>query len=127
MRISDWSSDVCSSDLDNVRLRRLLYDTVADSADGIEDVGVAGIGLDKGGNIRGGMEPFRRCPAVVGRNRRDRPRPARAEPFEEADGILGVRLRLSSVGHVVVSLRSEEATCELQPLIRLSYAVFGWK
>src|SRR3546814_11304803 len=50
------------------------------------------------------MEPFRRCPAVVGRNRRDRPRPARAEPFEEADGILGVRLRLGAVGHVVVSL-----------------------
>src|SRR3546814_20672826 len=65
------------------------------------------------------MEPFRRCPAVVGRNRRDRPRPARAEPFEDADGILGVRLRLGAVGPVVVSLSASRPEREATRIWRI--------
>src|SRR3546814_13832813 len=65
------------------------------------------------------MGPVRGCPGVVGRNRRDRPRPARAEPFEEADGILGVRLRLGAVGHVVVSLSASRPEREASRIWRI--------
>src|SRR3546814_5110184 len=103
MRISDWSSDVCSSDLGD-RLRE----------------------LDHLRHIVGGDRPMRRLadierlhvgPIGLGIVARDVPYrlgPLRRRLFQ---------LVLARVGVV----RSEEHTSELQSLMRISYAVFCLK
>src|SRR3546814_7112004 len=105
MRISDWSSDVCSSDL----LRRVLRDT-GQSVHGALAQGQRGcrpgdsalemvaLGADDDALCRGGRVPD-------GGTRR--PRARRPAPF-----------RHRPAG------RSEEHTSELQSLMRISYAVF---
>src|SRR3546814_10020225 len=100
MRISDWSSDVCSSDLDSRRddvdgglLGRASLHArrpADDLASGAEQDGV-----------QRGFEDRRRC--IV--RDRDRKRPARPRNLD----------------------RSEEHTSELQSLMRISYAVFCLK
>src|SRR3546814_3194166 len=112
MRISDWSSDVCASDL------------------ACEDVvDVAGAGVDLGA-ARGHRVDQRvvvvEAGAVVG---------------ADAPGDLA-QLQAHDLAHVVVAqrierdhrgpaeegrLRSEEHTSELQSLMRISYAVFCLK
>src|SRR3546814_3119638 len=119
MRISDWSSDVCSSDLRAVQGQRLR--TVAGA--GLQhhrvatDAGaaVAAAGLD----LQPGLEAARihrlaREPGGGGQRIADLGRIAQAH----ADG-----------GRVAgrVGIRSEEHTSELQSLMRISYAVFCLK
>src|SRR3546814_4574667 len=99
MRISDWSSDVCSSDLDflsgaaNPALAQLLP-----SAPSQHDQAIAPF-ADEATNLLCRLS------------------------FGEFDRGMGC-WRPSSVG---ASIRSEEHTSELQSLMRISYAVFCLK
>src|SRR3546814_3303712 len=107
MRISDWSSDVCSADL--VAGRAVLDAPVEDAADIVPIIGEA-LALDREhrhprrGDRGGGMvlrrEDVARRPAHFGAER-------------------GQRLDQHR--------RSEEHTSELQSLMRISYAVFCLK
>src|SRR3546814_9774474 len=121
MRISDWSSDVCSSDL-NARdqlvephLDRLLdLGTVADQRlhpflDPPKDIL---LGFDLGWPLL-----FRLWDDIgIGRIRRHR---------------IGTQIGIAVLGkdqcHLGQCLRSEEHTSELQSLMRISYAVFCLK
>src|SRR3546814_7533868 len=101
MRISDWSSDVCSSDL--------LFEA--------EDVE----GARQGRNLHQAESGPRRDPRFgrgrgvrVSRNRRDGPvGQGRRKCIDDPDAV--------TIG------RSEEHTSELQSLMRISYAVFCLK
>src|SRR3546814_3095564 len=132
MRISDWSSDVCSSDLKYVTKR--LPDTVEvklratygsyDQADGVVSasapigdlfkVGVAGARLSRGGfgdNLNLGIDNYNKD-IWAGRGTIE---------FESPDQGLFVRLT-GDYTHDKSNARSEEHTSELQSLIRISYA-----
>src|SRR3546814_1131664 len=106
MRISDWSSDVCSSDLDPVHRRRLRIragDEVRVLVAGQGGAAFAGL------YARAGTRQARRAC-------RDGDR-ARLHPDRHA---------LRPAAHRA-GLRSEEHTSELQSLMRNSYAVFCLK
>src|SRR3546814_2890037 len=104
MRISDWSSDVCSSDLwrEPEPAPALLP-------------------------ISGHPEALARRPAgaISGQPRRDRHRPA-APRHPLRRGRLGIA-DIGRMGAGLGDLRSEEHTSELQSLMRISYAVFCLK
>src|SRR3546814_6650305 len=103
MRISDWSSDVCSSDLDILSgkaARPIL--TVTDRSKG-----VAGGMIEfvmQGGRVRFQIDE----------------RAARASGLRISSKLLGLAI-------AVEDRRSEEHTSELQSLMRISYAVFCLK
>src|SRR3546814_1305942 len=98
MRISDWSSDVCSSDL--VRERQRLELARHFDAAGIRDTG------PQRPIILGLLSAIRQFPtAVLDEQRKD---------------------TLGKVTEAVRQ-RSEEHTSELQSLMRISYAVFCLK
>src|SRR3546814_3024967 len=112
MRISDWSSDVCSSDL-------VIGTAGAPGAPGVEGaegvviqvsdtgVGIAAEHLDKV------MSPFGQVHEALNR---------------ETQGTgLGLPLSKALVDLHGGRLRSEEHTSELQSLMRISYAVFCLK
>src|SRR3546814_6462188 len=107
MRISDWSSDVCSSDL--------------------AAAGCWALRGDPGDRRRRSADPLRARPWPVFRQgpvARDALRPVdlpehrrQAEPAAGGGGATGERR----------APRSEEHTSELQSLMRISYAVFCLK
>src|SRR3546814_1130809 len=97
MRISDWSSDVCSSDLEEVRLRK-AEETIFEAPPIIDESGRC---LDYSVDQRG--LTWRRCYPV---------------PFDQP--------RRES-RRFLCPIRSEEHTSELQSLMRISYAVFCLK
>src|SRR3546814_3885486 len=115
VRISDWSSDVCSADLrPSGRAGTALARTGAATrrsrrggvrAGGDRDRGARGIAV---GTVRtgAGCRPRAGCGGVGA----DRRVPVRARPRDTA-----------------VDHRSEEHTSELQSLMRISYAVFCLK
>src|SRR3546814_3595301 len=107
MRISDWSSDVCSSDLQRVSFR-LPFDPRLELSSGLRLKGVA-VTI----SASDWQETFR-----IAEERReagaDFPDDARTEGG-------GVVLFPRRGGHPV---RSEEHTSELRSLLRISYAVF---
>src|SRR3546814_9615651 len=109
MRISDWSSDVCSSDLVGDRLQARpfrLQDDPRFRADRAERGAVAAAaGADCRRYSRGGA--------------------GRVERLETAIAHRAVRRRRR--GAAARSQRSEEPTSELQSLMRISYAVFCLK
>src|SRR3546814_4638124 len=119
MRISDWSSDVCSSDL--LRVAALLGQqpqaaVVWHPAEVIEGpVDPARIAEPVSGAQRfvGRIEADDPTVLVVDRTQRDRGAIATAVPHRGVDGDR--------------ALRSEEHTSELQSLMRTSYAVFCLK
>src|SRR3546814_2209130 len=108
MRISDWSSDVCSSDrVDDRPLRKLWEGPIINSllasnvcenlsSVGIEITGAGGANVKVRGNYLAGMEE---------------PDPADTSIHQMQTGVI----------------RSEEHTSELKSLMRNSYAVFCWK
>src|SRR3546814_6047596 len=108
MRISDWSSDVCSSDLFELGLGAV-------DAQGVGQVGAA---------IQ-----------VVDPDRADAVDAGLAEGFQRllGDLVVGGGQQFAGLGldHVVrqdaADQRSEEHTSELQSLMRISYAVFCLK
>src|SRR3546814_3054395 len=114
MRISDWSSDVCSSDL-------LLHEVVAaDALDAAVDRQVALL-LKAGPVASAQAKSLVRDVAWL----RDR------DAIDVANADLIARLRVSPEGQEGLSSfldkRSEEHTSELQSLMRNSYAVFCLK
>src|SRR3546814_7346497 len=137
MRISDWSSDVCSSDLflhgDRAALSRLVRDARTRNSQG----------LGRFSRVRprdpvDQLWPLLAQPAAApaqgarphradDRARRD-PRRGRQCPAA-GDARLGylLRARLLRREPARHRLRSEEHTSELQSLMRISYAVFCLK
>src|SRR3546814_4620943 len=111
MRISDWSSDVCSSDLEgNRRRRRWVVRQHLDQLARFEcSLSAISRGLDQA------ESEHRRGVVAVG-------------------GINGHGRRQSEVGYLAITgefkrqqtscCRSEEHTSELPSLMRISYAVF---
>src|SRR3546814_2199452 len=130
MRISNWRSDVCSSDLLNESQRAALVQTA-------ERMLAANWRPLHPVDIRLSLWlPFRRLylTVIAGREKRDRARIAelrRRHPLRRVGNILFIGAAAAvfySLALVVVlllmSVRSEEHTSELQSLMRLSYAVF---
>src|SRR3546814_1267689 len=100
MRISDWSSDVCSSDLFVLKGSLTMELEAAKMLGaGLAVIGVIGSGIGIG-------SIFSSFIVAVGRNPA-----ARGEVFT-----------MTMLGFALV--RSEEHTSELQSLMRISYAVF---
>src|SRR3546814_1169938 len=120
MRISDWSSDVCSSDLGIGRGLRILRAAGRQGADGQCKREGEGNLLQLHGNLLGsvGSELVRQSNVYVA-----------VDAFPGA----GRMLELAALAHPGLhrclgqELRSEEHTSELQPLMRISYAVFCLK
>src|SRR3546814_7873628 len=119
MRISDWSSDVCSSDLRAVGIAVVIfvYVLLFEINGGGSDA-VIGLEIDLAGEMRGRVaRPSEPEAAVL---------PQRGGQCDGqpalVPGALGDRL-LNAVGNY----RSEEHTSELQSLMRISYAVFCLK
>src|SRR3546814_2045705 len=105
MRISDWSSDVCSSDL-------------ASPGPGRRQIlrwGRSGQRAAEGELVLPGAQ------VLLSLEGRGHPHPG-ALPGERGDGSLHPLERVASVG-----VRSEEHTSELKSLMRISYAVFCLK
>src|SRR3546814_6759204 len=104
MRISDWSSDVCSSDL-------VDYDAMANGH----------------GRFYAGQSPIRGRIQKVGSDAVD-PIDAMTERLMLiVDGMDAMTPLLISRYTATSALRSEEHTSELQSLMRNSYAVFCLK
>src|SRR3546814_4338568 len=108
MRISDWSSDVCSSDLKTRRLP-LRYTRSRHRLAVVPST--ENMGNSRQRHHRGGFLPS--CQQDPHPDRPDREFRSRQD-----------RLALDAVAHPA---RSEEHTSELQSLMRISYAVFCLK
>src|SRR3546814_1766896 len=120
MRISDWSSDVCSSDLE-ARGELVTF--------GIEPTRPeTGYGYIESGDPLPGVPAVRRIRRFV-----EKPDAATAAGYLAAGGFLwNSGIFLLPVGLFLAELerfapRSEEHTSELQSLMRNSYAVFCLK
>src|SRR3546814_7225069 len=115
MRISDWSSDVCSSDLlfgeQHVRHRRLCHFALKRSV----QLDTAFLGCRRHAHVEHGIEarPIRQIVGSLDRAH------ALAQLTHECEQSLGLALR----GQRRYP-RSEEHTSELQSLMRISYDVF---
>src|SRR3546814_1301426 len=112
MRISDWSSDVCSSDLQRVALG-LLIGEVIKARDIKLDTSLVEAALD-------GIAADYEQPEQVKAYYRSRP--------EMLQGLRGMVLEDQVVDSLIGGVtpsekRSEEHTSELQSLMRISYAV----
>src|SRR3546814_10085466 len=111
MRISDWSSDVCSSDLERDAGKAHRDLRIADAAD--QEAGAAGIVVGA------------RHADLVGQ-RRDFVEEGRQ--FDRLRAIVERRHKFDRFADVrKIGSRSEEHTSELQSLMRISYAVFCLK
>src|SRR3546814_946120 len=121
MRISDWSSDVCSSDL---RQGEQEGDGVVLPRIGVDDDGPAGTGLGHGGlrwhelPLAMPHRPLRRKRRAAGDQFRPAP-PVYLDPHGAISRLGAAPLRAQK-HH---SKRTEETTSELQTLKRFSYAV----
>src|SRR3546814_5377244 len=107
MRISDWSSDVCSSDLPHPVFGREEVVPALAMATQSQTVPLAVLRMHLLDPPAPALDVF------VGRNGEDA-----AQMFGPIDG---------APAHVPVPERSEEHTSELQSLMRISYAVFCLK
>src|SRR3546814_2968203 len=109
MRISDWSSDVCSSDLYCLSLclqaARPLEVDVGSPATSVQRLSVPRPAFDSADSVRILTKQRRSC------------KPCRQR---------GCRPQASAVAAAAPE-RSEEHTSELQSLMRISYAVFCLK
>src|SRR3546814_5263882 len=109
MRISDWSSDVCSSDLPHRSIRQLLHGRVAQMVVGIAQCPIEHVAAEELRDLHARCRRNRREPLGQGKHRRAAPESRGAD--QGGQGFL----------------RSEEHTSELQSLMRRSYAVFCLK
>src|SRR3546814_3541284 len=129
MRISDWSSDVCSSDLDDGAVVLLERIVAGSSGSALAHSTLArfevlhleeGVAADRGDLV--GVAPAR-AGDVVGQEV--------AGAGHDLGALAGrqrpVALGLDGDRHRLGPGRSEEHTSELQSLMRISYAVFCLK
>src|SRR3546814_1504351 len=109
MRISDWSSDVCSSDLPLVREERLVL---------LDDL--AGVGVDEFAEVALAVRHVIGCASggVFAHRQHDEAGDREADSNAE---------RIDRSDEPAEARRSEEHTSELQSLMRISYAVFCLK
>src|SRR3546814_5702730 len=110
MRISDWSSDVCSSDLSGVVLTRMDGDARGGAALSMRAVTGRPIKFVGVGEKLDALDTF--------------------DPRRVAGRILGMGDVVSLVEKAAETMeqdRSEEHTSELQSLMRISYAVLCLK
>src|SRR3546814_7473289 len=117
LRISDWSSDVCSSDLDQARNRFFFLDRARQWHR--QFGALANIAqIDADSHIHGRLAiPFRSQDGpALGKQFVDR-----LPDKRRADRGQGAQYRFDEM------MRSEEHTSELQSLMRISYAVFCLK
>src|SRR3546814_8931941 len=127
MRISDWSSDVCSSDLEALLLAldsgaRELDETLPMSLSRLDER------FDKTMRIMADASPEAEkleavTDAILGRVNE-------AEEMIRTQATLLKEWQSSAEAHLVtnrIEVRSEEHTSELQSLMRISYAVFCLK
>src|SRR3546814_1211402 len=116
MRISDWSSDVCSSDLRRPRSRPARHRARRPAGGGSSPAG--GV-ADPAFWILPRPPPPRPYNRAANQQRRQSSRPdQREDPSVDKERFeLGLKQRK----------RSEEHTSELQSLMRISYAVFCLK
>src|SRR3546814_7853189 len=105
MRISDWSSDVCSSDLYDEAVK-LIVDKFEDRRDKLE----------RGDELPPGVLKMVKVFVAVKR---------KLQPGDKMAGRHGNKGVISRI--LPVEDRSEEHTSELQSLMRISYAVFCLK
>src|SRR3546814_4684538 len=117
MRISDWSSDVCSSDLNGSSGAASLIVTGAPlTNDGaiVVEPGAGGVRSIEADLVNNGEVTFNAVTAITG---------AGGVASNEADAVLTANADVTVTG--AASFRSsEEHTSELQSLMRISYAVF---
>src|SRR3546814_10078335 len=117
MRISDWSSDVCSSDLDSQR--RSIGAGVVLQLIWPLDLPVAGTPISPGCDI---SERRNRRVSMESHTARE------GDDMNEATTVTRTQVRDPICGmDVDPATRSEEQTSELQSLMRISYAVFCLK
>src|SRR3546814_8509848 len=116
MRISDWSSDLCSSDLiiggrpaEDIQARNRAADVQ------LQQQQLAAAGAD--GNQAGRLVRTQRRDAALHLQRLT----------DHGAFRMVVHAQLVVAGHQVEPGRSEEHTSELQSLMRISYAVFCLK
>src|SRR3546814_1887780 len=112
MRISDWSSDVCSSDLQ----RRKRVFLVASGGDDLDPAEVPFERAGLLGDSSAGRAPWQEAAHDAGPG---------AEAAGACAGLAGFAGLKQPYGKVTT--RSEEHTSELQSLMRISYAVFCLK
>src|SRR3546814_9542959 len=120
MRISDWSSDVCSSDLaaDDYQLPSVLSDADIDRYQRIFDLQADGDWKDADRIIHQLHDKL-----LMGHVLHQRYMHPTA--YYSSYGELAAWLR--EYRNLPGADRSEEHTSELQSLMRISYAVFCWK
>src|SRR3546814_8688446 len=108
MRISDWSSDVCSSDLPGETMKRMLAGLTKPPAG--EEVDLMSLSANDGRGFVERMRAVDELPTWLSQ--------------EELDHYTAEFTRTGFTGGIN---RSEEHTSELQSLMRISYAVFCLK
>src|SRR3546814_1990071 len=123
MRISDWSSDVCSSDLES---DRFSIETTEDARRVPQDRTVTAPGRP-GDPAPLPVVQYRQRPARSACNAGFGKLKARAGPVYPQKRSSMVNDGLPWTGRALLSTRSEEHTSELQSLMRISYAVFCLK
>src|SRR3546814_6686377 len=119
MRISDWSSDVCSSDLRR-RQVPVLRLAVADGAAG-DPRGAGAQAGDRGRSADG----LPRGPTVRRRPRRIVEAGDLRHPEPQSPGWPRAAKAADAGGALQEHSRSEEHTSDLPSLMRISYAVIG--
>src|SRR3546814_10254275 len=125
MRISDWSSDVCSSDL--VRIGGIMH-RQHDAGDDLDRQRNAGEDAEIPEVIEVTRHRIARADRVV-----DEPRKRQPLVDPAHDRVFRLILVCPGKAHLTTPplrsyrTRSEEHTSELQSLMRISYAVFGLK
>src|SRR3546814_4973659 len=118
MRISDWSSDVCSSDLPARQGRRRRRRQHPLPLRGAPRSGHKG-------RVRASAPGRGRIGRMAGRKRAEKSLKTHVFPTFLVHFVIKLRGAGSKIR--VVRLRSEEHTSELQSLMRISYAVFCLK
>src|SRR3546814_4675650 len=121
MRISDWSSDVCSSDL-----------SLLSSVDPLDPAGIAlvikerlrrlGVALEGAGETDMAVSPPPADPVA-----RRIPYFCSGCPHNRSTKLPAGSMGMAGIGCHSMVTRSEEHTSELQSLMRTSYAVFCLK
>src|SRR3546814_4381669 len=119
MRISDWSSDVCSSDLEaQVNVAIQVAEQISDYllTGGITNaLNVPSLSAEEAPKLRPYMSLAEKLGSLVGQLAHDNLT------------TISVEVEGSAAELNVKPIRSEEHTSELQSLMRISYAVFCLK
>src|SRR3546814_1711975 len=124
MRISDWSSDVCSSDLFALRLTLRLevwYEPAEVDIGSVESLGQGFVAARR----REHKIPMRSVVGIaISENEREAAIGDRKSDGLDFDRVWVAAVQAPSQFHLPAFDRSEENTSELQSLMRISYAVF---